>query len=53
MMEPYVFEKISWGIRYHQALRFYPDLSVGYEYPETYNQIFGNDYVPPLHQASL
>jgi predicted HD phosphohydrolase len=47
MMEPYVSEKISWGIRYHQALRFYPDASVGYEYPEQYNQIFGKDYVPP------
>ena len=29
MMEPYVSEKVSWGIRYHQALRFYPDPSVG------------------------
>jgi hypothetical protein len=47
VMEPYVSEKISWGIRYHQALRFYPDHSVGYEYPEMYNQIFGKDYVPP------
>ena len=54
MMEPYVSEKISWGIRYHQALRFYPDPSVGYEYPELYNKIFGKDYMPPpLHQASL
>ena len=47
MMEPYVSEKVSWGIRYHQALRFYPDSSVGYEYPELYNRIFGKDYVPP------
>jgi hypothetical protein len=46
MMEPYVSEKISWGIRYHLALRFHPDPSVGYEYPEQYNQIFGKDYVP-------
>jgi hypothetical protein len=41
--------RVTWGIRYHQALRFYPDPSVGYEYPETYNQIFGKDYVPPPH----
>ena len=47
MMEPYVSEKVSWGIRYHQALRFYPDSAVGYEYPELYNRIFGKDYVPP------
>jgi hypothetical protein len=46
MMEPYVSERVSWGIRYHQALRFYPDSSVGYEYPELYNRIFGKDYVP-------
>ena len=49
MLEPYVPEKVSWGIRYHQALRFYPDTSVGYEYPEMYHQIFGKDYVPPPH----
>ncbi len=46
MMEPYVPEKVSWGIRHHQALRFFPDSSVGYEYPELYNHIFGKDYVP-------
>ena len=46
MMEPYVPEKVSWAIRYHQALRFYPDPAVGYEYPELYNRIFGKDYVP-------
>lgn len=48
LYEPYVDERISWGIKYHQALRFYPDESVGYEYPyELYNRIFGEDYVPP------
>ncbi len=46
LMEPYVDERISWGIRYHAPLRFYPDDSVGYEYPEMYNRIFGEDYVP-------
>jgi hypothetical protein len=49
MLEPYVSEKVSWAIRYHQALRFYPDLSVGYEYPEQYIRIFGKDYVPQPH----
>ena len=47
MIEPYVSEKISWAIRYHQALRFYPDTSVGYEYPELYVRLYGKDYVPP------
>ena len=46
LIEPYVDERISWGIRYHAPLRFYPDESVGYEYPEMYNRIFGDDYVP-------
>jgi hypothetical protein len=46
MVEPYVSEKVSWAIRHHQALRFYPDPSVGYEYPELYTRIFGKDYVP-------
>ena len=46
LMEPHVAERVSWGIRYHAPLRFYPDDSVGYEYPEMYNRIFGEDYVP-------
>jgi len=49
LIEPYVSERVSWAIRYHQSLRFYPDPSVGYEYPEMYNRMFGKDYVPPAH----
>ena len=49
LLEPYVSEKVSWGIRYHQALRFFPDPAAGYEYPELYNRIFGKDYVPEPH----
>src|SRR5215510_2924434 len=44
---PYVDEKVAFAIRYHQALRFFPDPDVGYEYPKLYNLIFGRDYVPP------
>ena len=51
MVEPYVSAKVAFAIRYHQALRFYPDESVGYEYPELYNQIFGRDYVPDAYIA--
>ena len=41
------------AVRYHQALRFYPDPEVGYEYPESYRKIFGPDYVPePYIQAA-
>jgi hypothetical protein len=46
MIEPYVPEKVAWGIRYHQALRFFPDPSVGYEYPEMYVRMFGEDHEP-------
>ena len=49
LFEPYVSKKITFAIRYHQALRFYPDPSVGYEYPKLYNLIFGTDYAPPPH----
>jgi hypothetical protein len=46
LYEPYVDEKVSWAIRYHQALRFFPDPDVGYEYPELYYDLFGKDFVP-------
>ncbi len=46
MIEPYVDEEISWAIRAHQALRFYPDESVGYTYPDQYIKLFGADYKP-------
>ena len=46
LIEPYVEERVSWAIRYHQALRFFPDPKVGYEYPEMYNRMFGEDYEP-------
>ena len=46
MLEPYVDEEVSWSIRYHQALRFYADESVGYKYPELYTKLFGPDYRP-------
>ena len=49
LIEPYVPEKTSFAVRYHQALRFYPDDSVGYEYPEMYHRMFGVDYTPPPH----
>lgn len=47
LIEPYVSEKVSFAIRYHQALRFFPDPAVGYEYPKRYYELFGEDYVPP------
>ena len=49
LFEPYVDERVSWGLRYHQALRFFPDPEVGYEYPDFYNRIFGEDYEPDAH----
>jgi hypothetical protein len=46
LVEPYVDEEITWAIRAHQVLRFYPDESVGYEYPTSYVKTFGADYRP-------
>ena len=43
---PYVSEEIAWAVRYHQALRYFADESVGYRYPDSYNRFFGPDYVP-------
>ena len=53
LVEPYVNEEVSWAIRYHQALRFFPDESVGYRYPELYTKLFGADYTPEpyIHEA--
>jgi hypothetical protein len=46
MIEPYVDEEVSWAITVHQALRFFPDESAGYPYPEMYLKLFGDDYKP-------
>lgn len=51
LVEPYVSEKVAFAIRYHQALRFYADESVGYHYPELYVRIFGEGYVPEPYIA--
>ena len=46
MIAPYVDEEVSEAIRMHQALRFFPDESFGYGYPDMYVKYFGNDYQP-------
>jgi hypothetical protein len=46
LIEPYVDEEIYWAVRMHQAVRFFPDESVGYSYPEAYIKHFGADYEP-------
>ena len=46
LVAPYVDEEVSWGIRTHQALRFYADDSVGYKYPDAYLKLFGPNYKP-------
>ena len=52
LVAPYVDEEVSWAIQKHQALRFFPDESVGYEYPESYRTAFGEDHqVEPWIQA--
>jgi hypothetical protein len=49
LIAPYVDEEVSWAIRAHQALRFFPDESVGYEYPEMYVRLFGEDFEPEAY----
>jgi hypothetical protein len=44
LIEPYVDEEVCWAIRMHQCMRFFPDDSVGYAYPENYTRMFGEDY---------
>jgi hypothetical protein len=53
MIAPYVKEEVAWAIEKHQALRFFPDPSVDYEYPEAYIRMFGADYEiqPYLEQS--
>jgi len=46
LFEPYVPAQTAFAIRYHQALRFYPDEANGYPYPVVYNYVFGEDYQP-------
>ena len=46
LVRPYVDEEIAWAIEKHQALRFFPDKEIGYEYPEAYIRYFGEDYRP-------
>jgi hypothetical protein len=46
IIEPYCSEKVVFAIRYHATLRFYPDEKFGYEYPELYLRMFGEDYKP-------
>ena len=49
LFEPYIPEKSTFAIRYHQTLRFYADAEAGYEYPDQYYRIFGTDYTPPAY----
>jgi hypothetical protein len=53
MLAPYVSEEITWAVKYHQALRYFADDSVGFKYPDAYDKFFGPGYAIPeyLHQA--
>jgi hypothetical protein len=47
LVAPYVSEEVAWAIKYHQALRYFADESVGFQYPDSYNLFFGTDYQLP------
>lgn len=49
LVAPYVDEEVSWAIRAHQALRYFADPAVGYEYPKAYIRLFGPDYRPDAY----
>ena len=49
LYEPYVSEKVTFAIRHHQTLRFYEDKAAGYEYPDLYRNLFGEDYKPEAY----
>ncbi|MEZ5285330.1 MAG: hypothetical protein R2712_11095 [Vicinamibacterales bacterium] len=51
MIEPYVPERTSWAIRYHQALRFYPTSANGYEYPERTTDLRQGLRAAAVHQG--
>ncbi len=53
LIAPYVEEEVRWAVQQHQALRFFPDPAVGYDYPQAYVRFFGPNYVVPdyLQQA--
>jgi HD domain len=53
IVAPYVSEEVAWAIKYHQALRYMPDLAVGYDYPENYNLFFGEGYRHELPEYLL
>jgi hypothetical protein len=47
MIAPYVSAEIAWAVKYHQALRYFADETVGYAYPRSYDAFLGADYRPP------
>jgi hypothetical protein len=47
LIVPYVSEEIRWAVEYHQALRYFADDSVGYNYPPEYVRYFGVDHQRP------
>ncbi|BAK67803.1 hypothetical protein SLG_31280 [Sphingobium sp. SYK-6] len=52
LFEPYVSERTTFAIRHHASLRFFPDEDAGYEYPDLYRNMYGEDYVPPPHMQA-
>ncbi len=47
MIAPYVDEEVAWAVKHHQALRYFADPAVNYEYPVAYVRFWGADYKIP------
>jgi hypothetical protein len=49
LIAPYVSEEVAFAVKYHQALRYVPDESLGYAYPASYHNFFGPDFETPTY----
>jgi len=49
LIAPYVDDEVAWAVEHHQALRFFADSSVNYEYPQAYVRFYGPDYEVPFY----
>lgn len=49
LYEPYVSPRVTFAVRHHATLRFFPDAKAGYTYPDLYRSMYGEDYVPEPH----
>ena len=47
IIAPYVSGDIAWVVNFHQALSYFADESIGFDYPDAYVHFFGENYELP------